>query len=62
MRCRKILNMFGYDIRYVCDWGSYKYIYIYIYDTCGYWAGRPIHKDMAVAPPWVKLTIVKTNI
>lgn len=38
------------------------YIYIYIYDTCGYWAGRPIHKDMAVAPPWVKLTIVKTNI
>ena len=33
----------------------------HIYDTCDYWAGRPIHKDMDVAPPWVKLTIVKTN-
>ena len=35
MWCRKILNMFGYDIRYVCDRGAYTYRY----DTCDYWEG-----------------------
>lgn len=57
MWCRKTLNLFGYDIQYICNWGKYTHRY----DTCDYWAGRPIHRDMSVAPPWAKLTIIKTN-
>ena len=52
---RKIFKLFGYKIEYECDWG----IYSYRYDGVDFTAGRPIHKDMSVAPPWAKRRIVK---
>jgi hypothetical protein len=52
---RRLLRLCGYRIEYVCEWGTYAYRY----DGSDYQMGRPIHKDMSVAPPWARRRIVK---
>ena len=52
---RKILNMIGLDICYVCQWG----VYSHRYDGIDAYAGRPIHGQMSVAPPWAKMRIFR---
>lgn len=49
-----ILGWFGYKLAYTCDWGTYRYRY----DSIDYNMGRPVHKDMGIAPPWAKMIIV----
>lgn len=55
---RIILSWFGYKVLYKCEWGTYDHIYSRIDQM----AGRPIHKDMRVAPPWAKITITRNSI
>jgi len=55
---RKILKLFGYEIKYICEWG----IYSHRYDGIDHTMCRPIHKDMSVAPPWAKRIIVKIDV
>ena len=50
---RKLLNLLGYEITYVCEWGTY----LHRYDGIDRHMCRPIHKKMSVAPPWAKLQI-----
>jgi hypothetical protein len=52
---RRLLALFGYRIEYVSSWG----VRAYRYDGVDYHMGRPIHKDMSVAPPWARCRIVK---
>lgn len=47
---RSILQIFGFQITYVCEWGEYEYRYSGVDQM----ATRPIHRDMSVAPPWAK--------
>lgn len=54
---RKILTLFGLRIEYVSEFG----IHTHRYDSLDFHAGRPIHKDMSVAPPWAKLRIAKEH-
>ena len=49
------LSLFGLRRIYVCKWGSFTHKY----DGADRWAGRPIHKNMSVAPPWATIKIVK---
>lgn len=51
---RWLLKFFGYKIVYVSEWGQHDYRY----DSTDYAMGRPIHKDMSVAPPWAKRKII----
>ncbi len=53
---RSILAFFGYKVQYVCSWGTYEYCY----DGMDFNMGRPIHRDMGVAPPWAVRQIVRT--
>ena len=55
MSVRKLLGLAGLEIQYVCEWG----VYTHRYDSIDRHMGRPIHKDMSVAPPWAKLKIVR---
>lgn len=55
---RRLLNLFGYRIVYVCAWGEYDHCY----DGVDYAMSRPIHRDMSVAPPWAKRTIRKVEV
>jgi len=50
-----ILKLFGYRIVYVSEYGTHNNRY----DSIDYQMGRPIHKNMSVAPPWAKLKIIK---
>jgi hypothetical protein len=52
---RRLLSTLGFRIEYVCSWG----VYTHRYDAIDFAMGRPIHKDMSVAPPWAKRRIVK---
>lgn len=54
---RRLLAFLGYRIEYVSEYG----IHSHRYDGTDYAMGRPIHKDMSVAPPWAKRRIVKEN-
>ena len=60
---RKILHFFGLRILYVSGQqdieDGYKEMYSHRYDSIDHMSGRPIHKNMSVAPPWYKLRIVK---
>lgn len=55
---RILLHVLGYRIEYVSEWG----VHAYRYDGLDATMGRPIHKDMSVAPPWAKRRIVKRGI
>lgn len=50
---RTLLSWFGWEIVYVCSWGTYSRRYCM--DDVN--MNRPIHKDMSVAPPWAKRVI-----
>jgi hypothetical protein len=50
-----LVGFFGYKIIYVSSWGEHGSRY----DSTDRMMGRPIHKDMAVAPPWAKMKFVK---
>jgi hypothetical protein len=50
---RKILRLFGYKVTYVHRWGTWDYRY----NSTDFAMGRPIHKQMSVAPPGAKLVI-----
>jgi hypothetical protein len=52
---RAVLAYFGYRVKYVSEWG----VHTYRYDGIDRAMGRPIHKDMSVAPPWAKRRILK---
>ena len=52
---RILLYWLGYRIEYVSEWG----VHTHRYDGIDAHMGRPIHKDMSVAPPWAKRQIVK---
>jgi len=52
---RSILHRFGYRVVYVSEWGEHDSRY----DSLDHAMGRPIHKDMSVAPPWAERRIVK---
>ncbi|GGC90791.1 hypothetical protein GCM10010994_55730 [Chelatococcus reniformis] len=54
---RWLLGLFGYRIEYGCDWGFYEHRY----DAIDFHIGRPIHRDMSVAPPWAKARIVRAT-
>lgn len=47
---RWLLSLFGYKIVYVSEFG----VHDSRYDSIDEQMGRPIHKDMSVAPPWAK--------
>ena len=49
------LALLGKRLIYVCDWGTYEVRY----DWTDIQMSRPIHRGMAVAPPWAKACIVK---
>ena len=51
----RILKFFGLRRVYVCEWGEFNARY----DAIDRHMGRPIHKDMSVAPPWAKTMIVR---
>ncbi len=55
---RYILSLFGYELKYICDWGTYNFRY----DSIDYAMGRPVHGQMSVAPPWAKLKIVRREL
>lgn len=50
-----ILSWFGYKIVYQSEYGTHDSRY----DSADYQMGRPIHRDMSVAPPWAKMRIVR---
>ena len=52
---RKLLALFGYRIEYVHPWG----VWDSRYTGLDWNMGRPIHKDMSVAPPSAKRRIIK---
>lgn len=52
---RRLLSLLGLRIEYVCEWGRYDHRY----DSIDFTAGRPIHPQMSVAPPWAKRRIVR---
>lgn len=52
---RAILALFGFQIKYTCEWG----IYSHRYDSIDGAAMRPIHREMSVAPPWAKAFLCK---
>ena len=52
-----LLRLFGLRIVYVCEWGVYKHQY----DSLDAMMGRPIHKDMSVAPPWATARIIQNE-
>lgn len=52
---RRLLRLLGYRIEYVSDFG----VHSHRYGGIDAHMGRPIHKDMSVAPPWAKLRIVR---
>lgn len=54
---RRLLALFGWRVEYVSEWGTHEFRY----DSLDYQAGRPIHKDMSVAPPWAKRRIVRAT-
>jgi hypothetical protein len=54
---RWFFALFGYRILYRCEWGEYEYRY----DVIDRQMGRPIHKDMSVAPPWAKAVLMKMS-
>lgn len=54
---RKLLALFGLRIEYICEWGAYAHRY----DSIDHHMGRPIHKDMSVAPPWATMRIVRAS-
>ena len=54
---RKILALFGLRVVYVSDWGTHSHRY----DSIDRHMGRPIHKDMTVAPPWATLRIERAH-
>lgn len=49
------IGLFGFKIVYACDWGTFDSRY----DSLDRHMGRPVHKDMTVAPPWAKMKIVR---
>ncbi len=49
-------KLFGYRIVYISEYGTHDSRY----DSIDYTMGRPIHKDMGVAPPWAKRKFIKT--
>ncbi len=49
----RILGWLGFEVVYACGWGTYRSRY----DAGDFQAGRPIHADMSVAPPWARLTV-----
>lgn len=53
-----ILKIFNYKVVYICSWGIYESRY----STIDYWAQRPIHPDVSVAPPWAAFKLIKLNI
>ena len=54
---RWVLNLLGYRVEYVSDWG----VHSRRYNSLDASMGRPIHADMSVAPPWAKLRIVRAD-
>jgi hypothetical protein len=52
---RWLVGLFGYRIIYVSEFGTHDSRY----DSVDYMMGRPIHKDMSVAPPWAKMKLVR---
>ncbi len=52
---RQVLALFGYQLIYVCEWGTYTHRYDDIDGTMS----RPVHRHMSVAPPWAKARIVR---
>ena len=46
----RLLRYLGFTVAYVCDWG----VYDSRYDSIDHHCGRPIHKNISVAPPWAK--------
>lgn len=52
---RRLLAVFGYRIEYVCEWDVYEFRY----DGLDRHAGRPIHPEMGVAPPWAHRRLVR---
>ncbi len=52
---RRLLRILGYEIVYVHKWGEYEDRY----DGADWNCGRPIHKDMSIAPPSAKMKIRK---
>jgi len=51
----RLLNWLGREIVYVCKWGTYSHRY----NSLDAAMGRPVHPEMSVAPPWVKMRIRK---
>ncbi len=45
-----LMNLLGYKVSYVCDWGQYTHRY----DDIDRIMTRPIHRNMSVAPPCAK--------
>jgi hypothetical protein len=54
---RKILALLGLRVVYVSDWGTHSHRY----DSIDRHMGRPIHKQMGVAPPWARLRIEQAH-
>lgn len=52
---RKLLTLFGYEIVYVHAWGEWEQCYSSVDQNMG----RPVHKNMTVAPPGARMTIRK---
>jgi hypothetical protein len=52
---KKLLYLFGYEIKYYCEWGYYSHRY----DGIDFTMCRPVHRSMSVAPPWAKRKIMK---
>jgi len=50
---RQLLKMLGWEIVYGHRWGVWKYRY----SNLDYVSGRPIHRNMRVAPPGSKMII-----
>jgi len=53
---RKLLSLFGLQIRYQSEFGTHTHRY----DSIDMQMQRPIHREMTVAPPWAKMRISRS--
>lgn len=50
---RRLLKWLGFEIVYIHRWGEWKHCY----SGLDYAMGRPIHRNMSVAPPGAKMVV-----
>ena len=53
-----LVGLFGYRIVYVSEFGTHNSRY----DSTDYMMGRPIHKNMSVAPLWAKMKLERLGV